>query len=144
MEDKQTEKKYHIGYLSGTFDLFHIGHVRLLRRAKALCETLIVGINKDGQWKGKETFIPFDERMEVVSACRYADRVIPAPPEDDEAWELLHYEALFAGSDYIGSERFLRYEKTLADRNVDIIFFEYTRVTSSSLIRERIGREGQR
>ena len=71
-------------------------------------------------------------------------RVIPAPPEDDEAWELLHYEALFAGSDYIGSERFLRYEKTLADRNVDIIFFEYTRVTSSSLIREMIGREGQR
>ena len=139
--EERGAKKYRVGYLSGTFDVFHVGHVRLLRRAKALCDTLIVGVNENGVRKGKETFIPWEERMEVVAACRYADSVIPAPPEDDMAWETLHYDALFAGSDYVGSERFTRYEKTLSDKNVDIVFFEYTQTTSSSMIRERIGRE---
>lgn len=141
MEEYDTVKKFRVGYLSGTFDLFHVGHIRLLRRAKELCGTLIVGVNENGVRKGKETFIPLEERLEVVAACRYADVVIPAPPEDDMAWEMLHYDVLFAGSDYIGSERFKRYESTLADKNVKIIFFEYTQTTSSSIIRERIGRE---
>ena len=132
MEEYDTVKKFRVGYLSGTFDLFHVGHIRLLRRAKELCGTLIVGVNENGVRKGKETFIPLEERLEVV---------VPAPPEDDMAWEMLHYDVLFAGSDYIGSERFKRYESTLADKNVKIIFFEYTQTTSSSIIRERIGRE---
>ena len=99
------------GYLSGTFDLFHIGHLNLLRRAKSFCDRLIVGVHESGARKGKATFIPLEERMKIVAACRYVDEVIPAPAEDSDAWESHHFQRLFVGSDYLGSERFQRYMK---------------------------------
>lgn len=132
------EKKVVIGYLSGTFDLFHIGHLNLIRRAKQQCDYLIVGVHDSGAWKGKETFIPFEERKEIVASCRYVDKVVDAEEEDSDAWERLHYDRLFVGSDYQGSERFRRYEQFFRDKGVEIVFFPYTMTTSSTQIREAI------
>ncbi len=124
-----------IGYLSGTFDLFHIGHVNLLRRAKQYCDYLIVGVHESGQWKGKQTYIPFEERKEVVASCKYVDKVIKSCPEDSDVWDLYHYNYLFVGSDYKGSERFERYERYFEDKDVEIVYFPYTQGTSSTKLR---------
>lgn len=134
----QNEKRVCIGYLSGTFDLFHVGHLNLLRRAKAQCDYLIVGVHPDASHKGKQTFIPFEERMEVVGSVRYVDKVVPSCQEDSDAWDLHHYNKLFVGSDYKGTERFNRYEAYFADKSVEIVYFPYTQSTSSTQIRQSI------
>ena len=127
-----------VGYLSGTFDLFHIGHLNLLRKAKQECDYLIVGVHKDGSWKGKETFIPFEERTAIVASIQYVDQVIESFTEDSDAYDALHYNKLFVGSDYKGTERFERYEKYFADKSVEIVYFEYTQGTSSTQLRQKI------
>ena len=131
-------KRVSIGYLTGTFDLFHIGHLNLLRRAKENCDYLIVGVHNSGKWKGKETFIPLEERKAIVAACKYVDKVIDSYPEDSDAWFIWHYDKLFVGSDYKGSERFQRYEEFFKDKKVEIVYFPYTKSTSSSQIRKTI------
>ena len=127
-----------IGYLSGTFDLFHVGHLNLLKRAKEQCDYLIVGVHDSGEWKGKETFIPLNERKAIVSACKYVDKVVDSCKEDSEAWVLWHYDKLFVGSDYKGTERFNSYEEFFKDKGVEIIYFPYTQETSSTQIRKAI------
>lgn len=134
----QEKRKPIIGYLSGTFDLFHVGHVRLLERAKAHCDYLIVGVHKDASHKNTETFIPLSERMEILNACKFVDRVVVACPEDSEAWHHWHFDRLFVGSDYQGSTRFLRYEAFFADKDVEILYFPYTKETNSRQIRKTI------
>lgn len=131
-------RKVKIGYLSGTFDLFHIGHLNLLRRAKAQCDYLIVGVHGSGAWKGKETFIPFEERKAIVGACKYVDKVVDSCTEDSDAWDLWHYDKLFVGSDYKGTERFQRYEEYFKEKGVEIVYFPYTQSTSSTQIRKTI------
>lgn len=132
------EKKGSVGYLSGTFDLFHVGHLNLLKRAKNHCDYLVVGVHPDASHKGKETFIPFDERKEIVRSIRYVDEVITSFPEDSDAWDIVKYNKLFVGSDYKGSERFLRYEEYFKDKEVEIVYFPYTQGTSSTQIRNVI------
>lgn len=132
------QKRVVIGYLSGTFDLFHIGHLNLLRRAKAQCDYLIVGVHESGKWKGKETFIPLEEREAIVASCKYVDKVVPSCVEDSDAWDLWHYDRLFVGSDYKGTPRFERYEEYFRDKGVEIIYFPYTQGTSSTQIRKAI------
>ena len=127
-----------IGYMSGTFDLFHIGHLNIIRKAKAQCDYLVVGVYESGKRKGKETFIPFSERKEIVGSCQYVDRVVNALPEDTDIWPELHYNRLFVGSDYKGSERFNKYERYFADKDVRIVYFPYTQSTSSTQIRNTI------
>lgn len=131
-------KKVKIGYLSGTFDLFHVGHLNLLRRAKAQCDYLIVGVHDSGKWKGKETFIPLEERKAIVGACKYVDKVVDSCREDSDAWSLWHYDRLFVGSDYKGTERFQRYEEYFKDKGVEIVYFPYTQSTSSTQIRKTV------
>lgn len=131
-------KKVKIGYLSGTFDLFHVGHLNLLRRAKEQCDYLIVGVHENGKWKGKETFIPLAERKAIVESCRYVDKVVDSCREDSDAWNLWHYDILFVGSDYKGTERFERYEEFFRDKGVNIIYFPYTQGTSSTQIRNAV------
>ena len=127
-----------LGYLSGTFDLFHIGHLNLLRRAKQCCDYLVVGIHKDGLHKGKETFIPFEERMDIVKNIKYVDEVIMSEREDCDVYfkGIVKYDYLFVGSDYKGTERFNRYEELFADKGVKIVYFPYTQRTSSTQLRE--------
>ncbi len=131
-------RKVKIGYLSGTFDLFHVGHLNLLRRAKAQCDYLIVGVHDSGKWKGKETFIPLEERKAIVGACKYVDKVVDSCREDSDAWDLWHYDRLFVGSDYKGTERFNRYEEYFKDKGVEIVYFPYTQSTSSTQIRKTV------
>ena len=127
-----------IGYLSGTFDLFHVGHLNLLRRAKQHCDYLIVGVHKDGSWKGKETFIPFEERRAILESIVYVDKVVQSFPEDSDAYDVFHYNKLFVGSDYLNSERFKRYEEIFREKNVEIVYFPYTQGTSSTQLRDKI------
>lgn len=131
-------RRVKIGYLSGTFDLFHVGHLNLLRRAKAQCDYLIVGVHNSGAWKGKETFIPFEERVQIVGSCKYVDKAVQSCTEDSDAWDLWHYDKLFVGSDYKGTERFNRYEEYFKDKGVEIVYFPYTQSTSSTQIRKTV------
>lgn len=132
------EKRVQIGYLSGTFDLFHVGHLNLLRRAKQQCDYLIVGVHPDASHKGKETFIPFEERKQIVAACKYVDKVVQSCMEDSDAWDLWHFTKLFVGSDYKGTERFNRYELYFKNKGVEIVYFPYTDGTSSTQIRKTV------
>ena len=127
-----------VGYLSGTFDLFHIGHLRLLQRAKEQCDYLIVGVHESGSWKGKETFIPFEERLAIVGGTKYVDRAVKSFTEDLDAWMEYHFDKLFVGSDYKGTERFRRYEEFFADKGVEIVYFPYTQGTSSTQLRAAV------
>lgn len=129
-----------IGYLSGTFDLFHIGHLNLLRRAKEHCDYLVVGVHKDASHKGKSTFISYEERCEIVRSIKYVDQVIPSEREDCDVYlkGIVKYDYLFVGSDYKGTERFKRYEQIFADKGVEIVYFPYTQGTSSSQLREAL------
>lgn len=138
------KKKVKIGYLSGTFDLFHVGHLNLIKRAKQQCDYLIVGVHDSGAWKGKETFIPFEERKAIIGACKYVDKVVDSCREDSDAWNLWHYNRLFVGSDYQGTERFTRYEKYFQDKGVEIIYFPYTKNISSTQIRAAIAKKKER
>lgn len=132
------QSRISVGYLSGTFDLFHVGHLNLLRRAKQQCDYLIVGVHDSGAWKGKETFIPLEERKAIVGACKYVDKVVDSCREDSDAWALWHYNKLFVGSDYKGTERFNRYEEYFKDKGVEIVYFPYTQSTSSTQIRKTV------
>lgn len=132
------DNRVRIGYLSGTFDLFHVGHLNLLKRAKEECDYLIVGVHPNASHKGKETFIPFEERKAILSGIKYVDKVVQSCPEDSDAWELWRYTKLFVGSDYKGTERFLRYEKFFEDKGVEIVYFPYTQGTSSTQIRKTV------
>lgn len=77
-----TNHNFIVGYLSGTFDLFHIGHLNLLRRAKQYCDYLVVGVHKDASHKGKTAFIPYEERVEIIRSIGNVGKVIPSEPED--------------------------------------------------------------
>lgn len=129
-----------VGYLSGTFDLFHVGHLNLIKRAKEYCDYLVVGVNKDGKRKGKDTFISLEDRMTILRGCKYVDKVIVAEEEDSDVYlkGICKYDFLFVGSDYKGSERFENYERIFRDSNVKIVYFPYTKGVSSTHIRNRI------
>jgi cytidyltransferase-like protein len=130
-----------IGYLSGTFDLFHIGHLNLIKRAKEYCDYLVVGVHKNATHKNKITFIPFEERCKIVKNIKYVDKVIESKPEDSDIYEDIKYNFLFVGSDYKGSQRFERYENYFKDKNVKIIYLPYTTTTSSTKLRALIETE---
>lgn len=136
----QLKPQLTIGYLSGTFDLFHIGHLNLLKRAKQFCDYLVVGIHKDASHKGKQTFIPFEERKEIVKNIKYVDKVIESEKEDSDVYTkgIVKYDKLFVGSDYRGTERFNRYEEYFKDKGVEIVYFPYTQGTSSSQLRDAL------
>ena len=135
-------KKYRIGYTTGVFDLFHIGHLNILRRAKEQCDYLIVGVSTDDlveTYKHKRPVIPFEERMEIVRAIRYVDEAVPQTSMDKlEAWEKLHFDALFHGSDWKGSPMYDEVERKLKSVGADMVFFPHTTGTSSTMISERL------
>ena len=126
-----------VGYTTGVFDLFHIGHLNLLRNAKSLCDRLIVGVTVDAAvaYKNKKPVIPFEERLEIVRSNRFVDAAIPQNDHDKiKAWKRLHYDVLFVGDDWYESPRWEDYEASLVDLGVKVVYFPYTQGTSSTLV----------
>ncbi len=139
-------KKYHVGYIAGVFDLFHMGHLNLLKRAKEQCDYLIVGIvNDESVVKNKKTmpFMPFEERMELVKACRYVDEVVEIPTEynnTDEAYRRYQFDVQFSGSDYAKNPVWLAKQDFLRKQGSDMVFFPYTESTSSTKLKALINK----
>ncbi|MEK6898218.1 MAG: adenylyltransferase/cytidyltransferase family protein [Nanoarchaeota archaeon] len=129
-----------VGYTAGVFDLFHIGHINLLRNAKAICDYLIVAVSTDEHvknYKNKTPIIPYDHRIEVVKACKYADIVVPQDNGDRiEAWRKMKFDVMIVGDDWYGTEKWQEYEKQLKDVGVKIVFFPYTKNISSTRIND--------
>ncbi len=135
-----------IGYTAGAFDLFHIGHLNLLRNAKSLCDELIVGVTVDelSHTKNKKFIIPFQERLEIVEHIKFVDRVVPQEDLDKyKAWENLRYDILFSGDDWKGNSRWKKYEDKLEKVGVEVVYFPYTRNTSSTKIASLIEELGE-
>ena len=133
------EKKHIIGYTTGVFDLFHIGHLRLLKRAKKNCDKLIVGVTTDElvTYKYKKSVIPFEERMEIIGGISCVDKVVPQVSMDKmEAWRQLKFDVMVVGNDWKGTEKWNQYEIDFERVGVIIIYFPYTKGTSSTLINE--------
>lgn len=130
-----------IGYTTGVFDLFHVGHLNILKRAKEQCDFLIVGVTVDElvAYKGKKAFIPFEERAAIVGAIKYVDKVVPQTSMDKmEAWNNLHFHKMFVGDDWKGTDTWNRWEEEFAKVGVEIVYFPYTKQTSSSELREAL------
>lgn len=130
-----------IGYTTGVFDLFHIGHLNMLKNAKGLCDKLIVGVTVDElvTYKGKQAIIPFDERIEIVRACRYVDAAVPQYDMDKlTACKKLGASVLFVGDDWYDTEKWNEFEKGCAEENIKIIYFPYTRSVSTTGLIQRI------
>lgn len=131
-----------IGYTTGVFDLFHVGHLNILRNAKLECDYLIVGITTDElseKKKGKRPIIPFSERMEIVENIKFVDNVVPQTSYDKmEAWNNLHFNKMFVGDDWKGSDKWKQLEEDFKKLGVEICYFPYTKHTSSTRIRNII------
>ena len=130
-----------IGYTTGVYDLFHIGHLNLLRNASALCDKLIVGVSTDEvvAYKHKSPVIPFVERIEIVRACKYVDVAIPQHSLNKfDAWEKINFDILFVGDDWFQEPRWKELESKLSQQGVRVVYFPYTGGTSSTLINETL------
>lgn len=137
-------KKYKVGYTTGVYDMFHVGHLNLLKRAKEMCDYLIVGVTTDEltSYKNKKAVIPFEDRMQIVQAIRYVDDAVPQVNMDKmAAWEKYHFDAMFVGDDWKGTEKWNRLEEDFRKVGVDIVYFEYTKKISSTMLREQLKRD---
>ena len=128
-----------VGYTTGVFDLFHIGHLNLLRNARSLCDKLVVGVTTDElvSYKNKRAVIPFVERMQIVRSIEYVDAVVPQADMDKMAmWEKLKFDIMFVGDDWHKTPKWNTLEDEFTNRGVKIVFFPYTMGTSSTLIND--------
>ena len=129
-----------IGYTAGVFDLFHIGHLNILKRAKENCDFLIVAVSTDElvrQYKNKTPIISYQERVEIVKAIKYVDMVVPQENRNKlEALEKYKFQKMFVGDDWKGSELFTSLEPIFKERGAEIVYFPYTKGTSSSFLKE--------
>lgn len=128
-----------VGYTTGVFDLFHIGHLNILRNARGVCDRLIVGVTTEEAvaYKHKRAVIPFHERMEIVRACRYVDAVIPQDDHDKmAAWEKIKFDVMFVGDDWFDSEKWQEHDERFKELGVRVVYFPYTKGTSSTLVNE--------
>lgn len=135
------EKKYKIGYTQGTFDMFHIGHLNLLKHAKEYCDILIVGVNADDlvqEYKNKVPVINQDERAEILRAIRYVDNVVICHTlKKMEMHKWLHFDAIFIGDDWKGNARWTETERNLKEVGADVVYLSYTKGVSSTMLREK-------
>lgn len=129
-----------IGYTTGVYDLFHIGHLNLLRKAKSECDYLVVGVTTDELCearKNKRPVIPFAERIEIVKNIRFVDEVVPQTSMDKfEAWQKIRFHKMFVGDDWRGTDTWNRLEEQFAAVGVEIVYFPYTAHTSSTKLRQ--------
>lgn len=130
------KKEKVIGYTAGVYDMFHIGHLNIIRRAKKQCDYLIVAVSTDElveKEKGKTPVIPYKERAEIIGALKYVDQVVPQINKKKvEAWEKYHFDKMFVGSDWKGSMQWKKYEEEFKTLGVEIVYLEYTDGISST------------
>lgn len=128
-----------VGYAGGAFDLFHIGHLNILRHARSACDELIAGVVSDEMLlatKGALPVVPLAERIEIVRSIRYVDRVIAeTEPDKLDTWRSTPFDVYFKGDDWKGTERGRRLEREFAAVGVEIVYFPYTMTTSSTVLR---------
>lgn len=138
------KKRYKIGYTTGVFDLFHIGHLNIIKRAKEQCDYLIVGVSTDElvkSYKHKTPVIPFEQRIAIVEALAYVDKAVPQKSMNKiEAWNKYHFNAIFHGDDWKGSEMYNEIEKRFAELGVDMVFLPHTDGISSTEIGKKMRR----
>ena len=129
------EKKI-IGYTTGVYDMFHIGHLNVIRRAKEQCDYLIVGVSTDElvqHDKNKTPVIPYEERAAIVEAIKYVDEVVPQPDKNKfAAWEKYHFDKMFVGSDWKGTPQWNEFEKQFGPYGVEIVYLPHTDGISST------------
>ncbi len=129
------EKKI-IGYTTGVYDMFHIGHLNVIRRAKEQCDYLIVGVSTDElvkHDKNKTPVIPYEERVAIVEAIKYVDEVVPQPDKNKfAAWEKYHFDKMFVGSDWKGTPQWNEFERQFAPYGVEIVYLPHTDGISST------------
>lgn len=138
---KQAKEQLVIGYTTGVYDLFHIGHLNLLKNAKGMCDYLVVGVTVDElvAYKGKQAMIPFEDRIEIVRSCKYVDAAVPQYDMDKlTACKKLGAKFLFVGDDWYGTEKWLKYEEEFAKEGIKIVYFPYTKGVSSTKINEAL------
>lgn len=126
-----------IGYTSGVFDLFHVGHLNLIKNAKGMCDKLIVGVTVDElvTYKGKRAIIPFEDRTEIIRSVRYVDAVVPQYDMDKlEMCKKLKADILFVGDDWYATEKWQRIEEELKSVGTRVVYFPYTSGISSTQI----------
>ena len=137
-------KKYHVGYIAGVFDLYHVGHLNMFKKAKEYCDYLIVGVVSDEgaeKYKKVKPFVPFEERIEMVRSCRYVDEAVEIPldlNDTKDAFAMYHFDVQFSGSDYVFNQTWLNKQKYLRENGSDLVFFPYTKSTSSTSIKALI------
>lgn len=130
-----------IGYTTGVLDLFHIGHLNLLKNAKGMCDRLIVGVTVDElvQYKGKNAIIPFEDRIEIIRSIKYVDAAVPQYDMDKlKACKKLGASLLFVGDDWYGTEKWNQYQRDFEKEGIKIIYFPYTKGISSTKISEAL------
>lgn len=137
------KKRYKVGYLPGSWDLFHVGHLNIIKNAKSLCDKLIVAVSTDAlvRTKGVSPVISLRDRLEIVGAIRYVDEAVMQIDHNKlAAWEKYRFDAIFGGDDLKGSERWNLLEQQFSAKGVDVVYFPYTKEISSTMIREALGR----
>ena len=135
----ETDRHYRIGYTQGVYDMFHVGHLRLLNHAKEKCDFLIVGVNSDRlveSYKGKTPVINQEERKEIVANIKAVDQCVIATTLDKmEVWKDLHFDAIFIGDDWKGNARWEQTRVDLSKIGVDVVFLPHTDGISSTMLR---------
>jgi len=137
---KVSRKEQILGYTSGVFDMFHVGHLNILNRAKSLCDRLIVGVTTDElvSYKNTKAVVPFWERIEIVKNIKCVDLAIPQDNLDKYViWEKLKFGVMFIGDDWFDTERFKEYEEKLSRVGVEIIYLPYTKGVSTSIRKKK-------
>lgn len=133
-----------IGYTTGVYDMFHIGHLNIIKHAKEQCDYLIVGVSTDElvqKEKKKNPVIPYEERVSIIEALKYVDRVVPQTNKNKfEAWELYHFDKMFVGSDWKGTIQWINYERQFKPVGVEIVYLLHTDGISSTKLTEYIKR----
>jgi len=130
-----------IGYTSGVYDLFHVGHLNLLRNAKGMCDKLVVGVTTDdlSLYKGKKPLIPFEDRLEIVRSIRYVDAVVSQETMDKAAMcKRLKASILFVGDDWYKTQKWEVIENDLSGIGIQVVYFPYTKGVSSTIIGETL------
>ena len=130
-----------VGYTCGVYDLFHVGHVEILKNAKGMCDVLIVGLTTDEQvkYKNTECVIAYEDRKKILESCKYVDIVIPQDDHDKvKAYDKVKYNILFVGDDWYLSEKWQKYEEDLKKYHAKVVYFPYTKKVSTSKIKKSL------